>query len=383
MKAKTKGAKKKRLSKNRAAPKTVTKKGAGRSSKHKKSPAMKSGRKLRKGGVRSYSLATIKELFGLCSNECAFPACTNEIIAAATKLSKAAVAGHVCHIYAASNKGPRGKPSLTEKERNSPGNLLLFCGHHHSIVDKQWKTYPATLLKEWKRAHEAKATKGTAEAIKREADIEKHVFFEAMSDQQIEKGLARIRRGRYLTGFLVADEAQTFARQVEQSRYSSGSPETRARALAWCAQILSQSDTPRAKELLRKSGELARTPEAMLAQAFITAATEPGEALGALAKMKTPASLSAALRIVAIRDGPKKTLSWVNASGLSVDHFDAEGKFTFMMNALADGEWAIARKSADSVTEQDFEECPSILHAVAMARLLTCIPDELKPVALT
>src|SRR6266446_5289599 len=360
---KFKTGKQKRPAKKRAQPKAAKRNVTGQHLKLKKSPAKKASAKSRKGAARSYSMATIKELFALCSNQCAFPDCTNEIVAAGTKWSKAAVVGHICHIYAASDKGPRGKLGLTERERNSPGNLILMCGDHHPRVDKQWQTYPATKLKKWKKAHEAKATRGTAEAIKREADIEKHVFFEEMSDDQIEKALARIRRARYLVGFPAAEEAQVLATQVEQSRYSSGSAETRARALAWCARILSPGKTtPRAIELLRKSREIAATPEAALAQAFITAATDTREALAALAKIKTPASLSAAFRIVTNKDGAKKALAWVNASGLSVDSFDAEGKFTLMINALVDGEWATARMAIDSVTESDFAECPSLLH---------------------
>jgi hypothetical protein len=382
MKAKIKRPKLKTGRQKRARPTAAKRNVSRRASKLKKLPAKKANAKWRKGTARSYSMTTIKQLFTLCSNQCAFPDCTHEIVAASTKWSRAAVVGHICHIYAASDNGPRGKPGLTETERNSPGNLILLCGHHHLRVDKQWQTYPATKLKKWKEAHEAKAARGTAEAIKREADIEKHVFFEEMSDEQIEKALARIRRARNLFGFPAVEAAQTLATQVEQSRYSSGSAEKRARALAWCARILSQGKTiPRAKELLRKSREIAATPEAALAQAFITAATDTPAALAALAKIKTPASLSAAFRIITHKDGAKKALTWVKASGLSIDSFDAEGKLTLIMNALVEGEWATARKAVDSVVENDFVECPSLLHTAAMARLLSAIPLELRVVA--
>jgi DNA-binding transcriptional LysR family regulator len=76
------------------------------------------------------------------------------------------VVGQICYIYAASDDGPRGKPGLTAAERNSPDNLILMCGHHHPLVDKQWETYPAQLLKAWKKAHEAQFQQGTAEALK-------------------------------------------------------------------------------------------------------------------------------------------------------------------------------------------------------------------------
>jgi 5-methylcytosine-specific restriction endonuclease McrA len=76
-------------------------------------------------------------------NQRAYPGCTNEIIVGETQYSDEEVVGHICHIYAAADNGPRGKPDLTEEEKNSFANLILLCGHHHPKVDKQWPTYPA------------------------------------------------------------------------------------------------------------------------------------------------------------------------------------------------------------------------------------------------
>ena len=116
-------------------------------------------------------------------------------LAPGRRRSSNAVVGHICHIYAAADKGPRGKPGLTAKERNAPENLILMCGHHHPSVDKQWMDYPATLLLEWKKAHESRARAGT-EAIEGEQDIQKHAFIEQMSDEQIEKAITRITYSR-------------------------------------------------------------------------------------------------------------------------------------------------------------------------------------------
>lgn len=67
-----------------------------------------------------------------------------------------AVIGQIAHIYAAIDGGPRGKPGLTEKERNLPDNLILLCPTHHVVVDQQHPTYPASLLIEWRSTHERK-----------------------------------------------------------------------------------------------------------------------------------------------------------------------------------------------------------------------------------
>jgi len=103
---------------------------------------------------RSYAIKTIKVLFGFCGNRCAEPSCTQRIIKEGTDYSHDLVVGQIAHIYAAADNGPRGKPGLTEKERNAPDNLILLCPTHHVVVDGQHQTYPATLLREWKEKRE-------------------------------------------------------------------------------------------------------------------------------------------------------------------------------------------------------------------------------------
>ena len=230
--------------------------------------------------ARSYSGKTIRTLFGQCGNQCAAPDCTNPIIAPGTDKSDAAVIGQICHIYAASDNGPRGKPGMPEEERNSPPNLILLCGVHHPLVDKQYETYPASLLINWKKKHEAKYSVNTAEAVRRETDLQKHAFLERLSDKEIEQAVNRLRQARFLVGFDARQEALTLASKVETSEFSGGSREVRAKALAWCARLLARNDTVgRAKELLEKSKELATTTDAALADVFITAVTDKTAAL--------------------------------------------------------------------------------------------------------
>lgn len=109
-----------------------------------------------KPASRTYSSRTIKILFATCMNECAHPDCSTPIIQPRTPFSEAAVIGHIAHIYAASDDGPRGNPALSEADRNLPDNLLLLCPTHHSVVDQQHETYPAEMLHGWKSGHERK-----------------------------------------------------------------------------------------------------------------------------------------------------------------------------------------------------------------------------------
>jgi len=105
---------------------------------------------------RSYSQTTLKILFALSRNECAEPNCTNPVILAKTEYDKEAVSAQIAHIYAINDDGPRGKPNLTQENRNHHRNLLLLCPTHHVSVDQQYNTYPATMLLKWKRDHERK-----------------------------------------------------------------------------------------------------------------------------------------------------------------------------------------------------------------------------------
>lgn len=114
---------------------------------------------------RNYSKTTLKILFGMSGNECAEPSCSQRVIATATDHSDEAVIAQIAHIYALSDDGPRGKPGLTEKERNHHSNLLLLCPTHHSVVDSQHETYPASQLKNWKQSHERKFSDALAAKV--------------------------------------------------------------------------------------------------------------------------------------------------------------------------------------------------------------------------
>lgn len=334
--------------------------------------------------ARRYPEKTIKLLFGSCGNQCAHPDCTNPIIAAKTPYSDTAVVGQICHIYAAADDGPRGKPGLTEEARNALDNLILMCGHHHPLVDKQWETYPAETLKAWKKAHEAKYQQGTTEAAKLHASMQQLAFVQAYSDQQINDEVERIRKGRLLFGFPVKDAAMTLATRVDTTELAGGSSEVRARALAWCARLLSQGDTAvRAQDLLQKSKALHACDEASLAEAFMVSATDRNQALAMLARSNTPTARSAALRIVTNREQAKGAVSSIQGAGLKLDDFDAEGKFVYLMAALGAEEWQRAIEAASEITEEDFKDTPVLYHAVAMASLIQAAPEELRASLIT
>ncbi|WP_157076433.1 HNH endonuclease [Brevundimonas vesicularis] len=119
----------------------------------------------KKPRARSYSPKTLKTLFALSGNRCAEPDCTERVIRPARDGADVQVVGEIAHIYASSDKGPRGKPGLTPAERDHPSNLIVLCPTHHGEVDGQHQRFPADTLLEWKAAQETKISRDLRRSI--------------------------------------------------------------------------------------------------------------------------------------------------------------------------------------------------------------------------
>ncbi len=104
--------------------------------------------------MKEPSLTTIKRLFALSNNNCAFPRCNALIIA-----ESGTITGKICHIKAKNPAGPRFDPNQSDAERNAAANLILLCAQHHDIIDKEPHIYTADILHQMKKAHETKGRK--------------------------------------------------------------------------------------------------------------------------------------------------------------------------------------------------------------------------------
>lgn len=101
------------------------------------------------------STATIKRLFAVSGNICAFAHCPQPLVDAMS----GTVTGEICHIKAQNTEGPRYDASQTEQARHGYDNLVLMCSPHHKIIDSDILTYTVDVLEEIKKNHEAKSTK--------------------------------------------------------------------------------------------------------------------------------------------------------------------------------------------------------------------------------
>ena len=99
--------------------------------------------------ARYYSDSTIKRLFALSGNQCAFPSCQARLVN-----TKNAVDSNISHIEAAGVGGERYNPLMSDEERADYENLILLCRQHHDETNDVQK-YTVDVLKEMKRNHES------------------------------------------------------------------------------------------------------------------------------------------------------------------------------------------------------------------------------------
>ncbi len=93
-------------------------------------------------------LDTLRKLFALSGNQCAFPGCKSFLVS-----KKGIYIGQICHIEAANKGGERYNPKQTEEQRRAFKNLLLLCYEHHQETNDV-KEFTVQKLKQIKKDHE-------------------------------------------------------------------------------------------------------------------------------------------------------------------------------------------------------------------------------------
>lgn len=329
---------------------------------------------------RSYSSRTLKILFAQSKNLCAYPRCTNKIVEPATEQSDEQVIGQVCHIYALSEQGPRGKPGLTAEELNSPENLILLCPTHHRLVDCQHESYPAEELKKWKREHEK-----IPESLPNLEPANASSFFlpqlpTGLIDQKIEEEVDKLRKTRFFIGSDVAPSSLRLAQKLVEGEFSSGSGSVRSRALAWCVRLMLSDEEllQQAEDYLSRAKNLEVCAETEIAEAFICSRKgDKTKALSILTEVGLPVSRSAALMVVAKHEGEQEVIDWLRSAQIDVADLDSEGKYFLLMNQLKLAHWDLAQNCLDSLSDEDLsKEEPALFYMVAMAYLSKAVPDD-------
>ncbi len=105
---------------------------------------------------------TLRRLYLLSGNQCAFPSCTHAIITA-----DGDYVGELCHICAAATGGERFDEKQSNEDRRQFENLMLMC-HPHHVITNDVDVYAPRKMREMKAAHEAKFDAGLASMMKSE-----------------------------------------------------------------------------------------------------------------------------------------------------------------------------------------------------------------------
>lgn len=115
----------------------------------------------------SLSSPVIKSLFAYSGNQCAMPTCVNPLVDAS-----GTILGKIAHICSASPGGARHDKSMTEAERHSAPNLFIVCAACHDVIDdpRNEATYPALLLRKYKKQHEDRFRKAERQLIQQFVD---------------------------------------------------------------------------------------------------------------------------------------------------------------------------------------------------------------------
>jgi hypothetical protein len=98
-------------------------------------------------GPRSYTPNTLKRLFALSGNQCAFPGCALALVNESN-----AANSNICHIEAAEPGGQRYNSNMSPKQRADYPNLILLCHSHHKVTDDE-TIYTVERLKAMKIDH--------------------------------------------------------------------------------------------------------------------------------------------------------------------------------------------------------------------------------------
>lgn len=327
---------------------------------------------------RNVSRRNSNILYALSGDQCAHPDCTESLIEEATDEAEAHSKGEICHIFAVSEAGPRGKPGLTESQLNSLENLILLCRNHHTIIDGQHASYPAVQLKRWKDDHEksVKQLQASANLEKMRSDRQSSVYQIALIDEKIKEAIDRLRKSHHFSEFDSFEASVELGRRLIAGEFKDGSSAIRVEGLSWCARSLCAADVAGAERLIEAARNLDRIRELGIAEAVVDAAK--GDYRGALAKLAeldSPCARTVALMTVARHKGKPAAIEWLRAAGLSPADLDPEGRLVVLTIELDLAHWESAADIARIVTTDDMLAMPPLWHQVGIALLLTTLPE--------
>jgi hypothetical protein len=178
----------------------------------------------------SYSETTLKKLFALSGNQCAFPGCQAPIVDDDIGI----VVGEICHIKGKSPKGPRYDPKQSEAERNKYDNLLLMCDPHNKVVDHKdtRHKFPLEVLRDIKNKHEAKFRRKLIDPTH-----PGHFYFNLIDETRMDRFVNHFRN---VEGSVITSQNQSggqTAHQITNNFYNLGKSDKQGLVDRWLRMI--------------------------------------------------------------------------------------------------------------------------------------------------
>lgn len=110
----------------------------------------------------NFNLKIIDKLRSRVGNKCSNPSCRKYTIGPKEDegVLNIGIAAHIC---AAAPGGPRYDVTMSSNERKAFSNGIWLCANCATLIDRDWRIYPISLLKRWKKEAEAEARNNIGE----------------------------------------------------------------------------------------------------------------------------------------------------------------------------------------------------------------------------
>ena len=105
-----------------------------------------------------FKRTTVVLLATRAANLCSNPDCLAITCGPSSEDDSAINVGEAAHIYGGKPGAARYNGTMTDEERSDPTNGMWLCRVCHKKIDADPTAYPADLLFEWKRDHEARVS---------------------------------------------------------------------------------------------------------------------------------------------------------------------------------------------------------------------------------
>ena len=98
----------------------------------------------------------VKLLWGKAAHRCSMPFCRRPLSPESPEGDENIILGEMAHIVGEKKtcKSPRGLSKLPLEDRNRYSNMILLCATHHTLIDKDVKSWSVAKLHKTKREHE-------------------------------------------------------------------------------------------------------------------------------------------------------------------------------------------------------------------------------------